>query len=78
LDDFVDGAVSAYGDDQVCAFVDRVCGELSQLPRSFRETCMPAEPELRGLAFEVRPPSADCAALGGRVDEENGLANGPR
>src|ERR1043166_2059661 len=78
LDDLVDGAVSADGDDEPCAFVDRARGKLAQLSRSLRENRFAWEPEGRRAFRELGPTSADGPAFCGRVDEEDGLANGLR
>jgi hypothetical protein len=77
VDDLVDRAVPADGDEQVSAVVGRLPCELCELARPLGEERVPGQPGGRSTIGDLRPAPSGGAVVCSRVDEEDGppLAN---
>jgi hypothetical protein len=75
LDDLVDGPVAADRDDQPRSAFGGLSRELAELTLPLGDERIARQPE-RGCAVrQLGPATAGRAVVGGRVDEEDGVAN---
>jgi hypothetical protein len=74
--DFVHGSVSADRDEQARASRGSLAGEVDEVARPLGEEGVAGQPALGREPRDFRPALPGRAVVGGRVDEEGGLANG--
>jgi hypothetical protein len=74
--DLVDGSVSADGHDQARASNRGLVRELGQVLGPFGQERVPGQSAVGRAAGDLGPAFSGGASVGGRIDEEGGLANG--